>query len=297
MYSLISTPVLGFDLTRMGSGAATAELLETMLAVPAGGWAAATGRLPDETPSLAAARETALRAAAGRPSIRDLPGATTGDDPVATVALLEQAPIGSLDGLLHCLRTDVLVPGRDGPAGQRHAATPPPEPVVTMAADALCATYLRDLLTESDRRELATGWLAVRRHLPAVPVDVGPQHGPIRRLLEAVRSLRPGGLPALAEAAGRMRALGGDWAGAMHSLTWAVHMSGRIRAAATVQLRLVQAVDLAGIPVADRACGVWNLLSGAAQALVVRDLADTDSAAELLSPAVPALGASWLFDD
>jgi hypothetical protein len=104
-------------------------------------------------------------------------------------------------------------------------------------------------------------------------------------------------VPALTEAADRLRADGADWAAAMHSLTWAVHMSGRVRAAATVQLRLVQAVDLAGISLAARAEGAWNLLSGAAQALVVRDLADTDSAALLLSPTIPALGAGWLFDN
>jgi hypothetical protein len=57
---------------------------------------------------------------------------------------------------------------------------------------------------------------------------------------------------------------------------------------------LVQAVDTAAIPLADRAGGVWNMLSGAVQALVVRDLLDTATAHRLLAPVVAALGPSWL---
>ena len=53
---------------------------------------------------------------------------------------------------------------------------------------------------------------------------------------------------------------------------------------------LVQAVDTAAIPLADRAGGVWNMLSGAVQALVVRDLLDTSTAHRLLAPVVAALG-------
>jgi hypothetical protein len=282
VYSLISAPVLGFDLTRMDGGAATAELLETMLAVPAGGWSAVAARVPGGSPELDAARDTALRLADAQPSVRDLPGT----DPAGAVALLHRAPIGNLSALLHCVRTDVLVPGGDEA----------PDEVAAMATDAVSAAYVRALLTDDDRRELARGWLAVRRHLPSAPADLGPQQEQLERLLEAVRALPADRVPALTEAADQLRAGGADWAAAMHSLTWAVHMSGRARAAATVHMRLVQAVDLAGIPLAARAEGAWNLLSGAAQALVVRDLADTDSTALLLSPAIPALGAGWLFD-
>lgn len=287
MYSLISAPVLGFDLTRLAGGAATAELVEVMLAVPADGWHAMSRHVPGQSPALTAARAAARSAADTRPSIRDL----RPDDPTGAVGLLHAAPIGTLTGLLHCVRTDVLVSGRDRPGVE---PTPAPEPAAEAAVDAVTAAYLRDLLTDDDRRTLAARWLTGRRHLPAVPVDLGPQHAAVERLLSAIGSLRPAGVRALVEAVDTARAR--DWAAAMHSLTWAVHLSGRIRAAATVQFRLVRAVDLAGIPVADRAGGVWNLLSGAAQALVVRDLADADSAAELLSPAVTALGVGWLFD-
>jgi hypothetical protein len=53
---------------------------------------------------------------------------------------------------------------------------------------------------------------------------------------------------------------------------------------------LVQAVDKAGIPVAERAAGVWNLLSGAVQALTVRDVLDGPTLYRLLDPVVTALG-------
>ncbi len=57
---------------------------------------------------------------------------------------------------------------------------------------------------------------------------------------------------------------------------------------------LVQAIDTAAIPLPDRAGGIWNMLSGAVQALVVRDLLDTATAHRLLAPVVAALGPSWL---
>ena len=71
-------------------------------------------------------------------------------------------------------------------------------------------------------------------------------------------------------------------------------MSERVRAAAAAQLLLVQAVDDAGIPVADRAAGVWNLLSGTVQALLVRDVLDVDTVHRLLNPYLAALGPAGL---
>jgi hypothetical protein len=48
------------------------------------------------------------------------------------------------------------------------------------------------------------------------------------------------------------------------------------------------------VPVADRAAGAWSLLSGAVQALVVRDLLDTDTTHRLLSAYLLALGPGGL---
>ena len=81
-----------------------------------------------------------------------------------------------------------------------------------------------------------------------------------------------------------------DWAPAVHSASWAVFLSSRVRSAAAAQLLLVQAIDRARIPLTARAGGVWNLLSGAIQALVVRDLLDTTTVHRLVDPYLAALG-------
>jgi len=45
----------------------------------------------------------------------------------------------------------------------------------------------------------------------------------------------------------------------------------------------------AGVPVADRASGCWNLLSGAVQALMMRDVLDSAMLHRLLDPVVTGL--------
>jgi hypothetical protein len=290
MQSLISASTIGFDLSRMDGGATTAELLATLLAVPAEEWVTLAPRLPRESITRVAARARAMSVADLRPSVRDLAGV----DPERAVQVLRHAPVGTLSGLLECVRTDVLVPGRDDLLEPDY--TPAPEAVVNMATDAVCACYLRGLLSERDRRALAAGWLAARRQLPVRPADLGPQGDTVRRLLDRVATLDPAGVLALNDAAERMRTGGGSWAAAMHAMTWAVHVAGRIRVAAAAQLHLVQAIDLAGVPVGDRATGVWNVLSGAVQAVVVRDLAGADQVLELIVPTGTALGIDWLIE-
>ena len=48
MYSLVSAPVLGFDLTRLGGGSATAEVLLRALRLGVGDLPVLAQRLPDE---------------------------------------------------------------------------------------------------------------------------------------------------------------------------------------------------------------------------------------------------------
>ena len=81
----------------------------------------------------------------------------------------------------------------------------------------------------------------------------------------------------------------GGWSGAVHSASWAAYLSDRVRTAAAAQLLLVQALDNGVVPVAERAGGVWNLLSGAVQALVVRDLLDKKLHGEAAAGAPPPL--------
>jgi hypothetical protein len=76
----------------------------------------------------------------------------------------------------------------------------------------------------------------------------------------------------------------------VHDASWAVHLSGRVRAAAAAQLLAVEAVRDAGLSLADSAGGVWNLLSGAVQASVVEDLLADEAADLLAAPVRSALG-------
>jgi hypothetical protein len=116
----------------------------------------------------------------------------------------------------------------------------------------------------------------------------------VSRLLDRVRTSRPDDTVRLGDAADRARRGQAGWAPAMHSASWAVYLSGRLRAAAAAQLLLVLAVDSANVPIPGRAGGVWNALSGAVHALVVRDLLDAATAGHLLEPYLAALGPSAL---
>jgi hypothetical protein len=157
------------------------------------------------------------------------------------------------------------------------------------------ASYLRDVLADTTRRGLAGGWVAAMRKLPAgPPVDLGPHHYTISRLLDRLRTLREAEARRLARSADDAREQRTGWATAVHSASWGAYLSDRVRTAAAAQLLLVQAMDTSAVPLADRAGGVWNLLSGAVQALVVRDLLDEATAHRLLAPVIGALGPAWL---
>jgi hypothetical protein len=216
------------------------------------------------------------------------------DDPAGALALVERAPIGSVDALLTCLRYDVMAwtwhgTGRDAQQSEQAAAA------TALLCDAAVASYLRDVLDSSTRRMLGAGWVSALRQLPSgAPIDLGPHHYAVSSLLDRLRSVRPRDLARLVASAEDARRNAGGWSPAVHSASWAAYLSDRVRTAAAAQMLLVQAIDTAAIPLADRAGGIWNMLSGAVQALVVRDLLDTATAHRLLTPVVAALGPSWL---
>jgi len=138
--------------------------------------------------------------------------------------------------------------------------------------------------------------VAATRRLPAgPPIDLGPHHYALSALLDRLRTLRPEDVRRLSRAADdARRGQPTGWATAVHSASWAAYLSDRVRTAAAAQLLLVQALDNGLVPVAERAGGVWNLLSGAVQALVVRDLLDTATAHRLMAPVIAVLGPTWL---
>jgi hypothetical protein len=289
MYSLVSAPVLGFDLTRLGGGSATAEVLLRALRLSVGDLPVLAERLPDEgvRGPLWVEVESAARK---MPTLKGLKA----DDPASSLALVERAPIGSVDSLLTCLRYDVMAwtwhgAGRDATQSEAAASA------TALLCDAAVASYLREVLDDTTRRMLGAGWVAALRKLPAgKPIDLGPHHYAISALLDRLRSIRANDLTRLLQSAEDARRNAGGWSPAVHSASWAAYLSDRVRTAAAAQMLLVQAIDTAAIPLADRAGGVWNMLSGAVQALVVRDLLDTATAHRLLAPVVAALGPAWL---
>lgn len=293
MYSLVSAPVLGFDLTRLDGGSATAEVLLRALVLTAADLPVLAEQLTGEDVRFQLWLD--VEAAAERlPSVRNLGdfGETAG-----ALGLVERAPIGTVDALLQLIRHDVLAwtwTAAGGQAGQNGQST-----VASAATSVLCdaavGAYLRDLLPRLTRRRLGSGWVAACRRLPAgAPIDLGPHHFAVSGLLDRLRTLRPADARRLARGADESRRSNTGWAQAVHSASWGAFLSDRVRTAAAAQLLLVQALDNGVVPVSDRAAGVWNLLSGCVQALVVRDLLDTTTAHKLLAPIVAVLGPSWL---
>jgi hypothetical protein len=286
MYSLVSAPVLGFDLSRLPGGSATADVLLRGLSITDSDMEVLAKFRLNDWDRLGLWQDVD-EAARQRQTVRDL-AAEPGDTHHA-LALLEQAPIGTVDGLLQCVRHDVLdwtwEPTAAGKTQSETAAQ-----ATSVMCDAVVAAYLRDLLSVGSRRGLAAGWLSAARWLPVRPMRLGPQHDDISALLTQVRTLSSAQLGRLGAAADATRRSAGDWAPAVHAASWAVYVSERVRAAAAAQLMLVQAVDDAGIPVAARAGGVWNLLSGAVQAIMVRDLLAAETVQRLVDPLLVALG-------
>jgi hypothetical protein len=289
MYSLVSAPVLGFDLTRLEGGPAAAEVMLRALRLQSGDLPVLAERLPDE--NVRGPLWVEVESAARRmPTLKGM----SKDDPAGNLALVERAPIGSVDALLTCLRYDVMSwtwdgTGRDARQSEDAAAA------TALLCDAAVASYLREVLDEDTRRRLGAGWVSAVRKLPAgAPIDLGPHHYTVSALLDRLRTLRPEDRQRVSTAADDARRNTAGWSPAVHSASWAAYLSDRVRTAAAAQMLLVQAVDTAGIPLADRAGGVWNMLSGAVQALVVRDLLDTATAHRLLAPVVAALGPAWL---
>jgi len=246
-------------------------------------------RLPDE--GVRGPLWVEVESAARRmPSLKGL----NKDDAAGSLALVERAPIGTVDSLLTCLRYDVMAWTWTG-TGRDATQTEVAASATALLCDAAVASYLREVLDADTRRGLGAGWVAAMRKLPTgAPIDLGPHHYTVSALLDRLRSLRSSDLSRLLASAEDSRRNAGGWSPAVHSASWAAYLSDRVRTAAAAQMLLVQAVDTAAIPLADRAGGVWNMLSGAVQALVVRDLLDTSTAHRLLAPVVAALGPAWL---
>jgi hypothetical protein len=302
MYSLVSAPVLGFDLARLQGGSAAADVLLRGLSLTHGDLDALAVSRTDEWERAALWHDVDVAAQQRRAT----------NEATASLTVIERTPLGTLDGLLHCLRYDILDWTWGGGSTKRIARPEPqsaaPTPTIpqnrvprqrqsetasratAVLSDAAAAAYLRELLPDETRRQLSGPWVSAMRALPERTLELGPQTDDIQQLLVRVGSLSAPEMQRLAKVCDTNRPGLADWAPAVHSASWAVFLAGRVRSAAAAQLMLVQSIDRAGIPVSDRAGGVWNLLSGAVQALMVRDLLDSPTSRRLLDPFYTALG-------
>jgi hypothetical protein len=283
MYTMLGASVLGFDLVRRPGGGAVASLLVEALALTA-----------EDLPLLAKARPLGMLSGADRTEVSqatqrspmvaamgEMSRLVAGGRVTEALHLIEGAPMAGLPELLTFVRTDVL----DHAAGAPDAAGV----AVDVVCDAVVAAYhapeLRGGLTE----QLVEPWAAAQHFLPRRVLGLGPCEEQVVALLDGLSNLDGAGWARLHETARAARGLGG-WAPAMHSSTWAVQLSGRVREAAAAQLRAVRVLVDAGVTPSEAARGAWNLVSGALQATVAADLVDGDTAERLAGPLVQALG-------
>jgi hypothetical protein len=196
--------------------------------------------------------------------------------------LVERAPMAGLADLLACVSNEVFDWTWEG-RGEDRSQPAEAATAVAVVCDAVVAAYHPASLRDGLARQLIEPWATAQATLPRRRLRLGPAHDDVAGLLAALARLGPDGHLRLLDAAREARSRGG-WAKAMHSASWAVHLSGRVRPAAAAQLRAVRVLADADVPVADAAGGTWNLVSGAVQATVVQDLLDGASARLLLDP-------------
>ncbi|GAB2748270.1 hypothetical protein [Nocardioides pakistanensis] len=290
MYSLVSAPVLGFDLVRREGGVAVASLMLAALDLTEDDLPAIAEVYAEAADPATASIEDlpALEASASHPE--NLTGALRAgaalvamDRAHEALALLERTSVVGRDGLEHFIRYDVF--GWTWTTGE---GAPRQSPVAAAAVTAVCgavgAAY--DQLPGGAVAELLRSYRS--RRADEHGSRLGPNGREVAALVRRLRRLEPEDPQRLSAAADRMR--GEDWAGAVHSATWAAHLADRIRETARAQLLAVEALGESCLSVTDLATGAWNLVSGAVQALVVRDLLDEETAAGLLRELTVALG-------
>lgn len=307
-YSLVSSPVLGFDLVRLPAGDSAAEVL--LRALECG---------PRELDVLASHHDAAARdeawdvvrdAAANVPQIGDVlgqvaSGLADGDfeeDVVGArveagvVRVLQTSTIADTDALVRLVHHDVLdwtwstpLDGGAHPflSGSPRLRTETAAAAADVLADAAVSAYLGDRLPAAVRRALATPYLHAGRDLaplPTAPAGLGPVQAGVAAVLDRLTRLDGTDRACLRAVCDADRPSATEWAGAVHDASWAVHLSDRTRTAAAAQLLAVRAFRAGGLDPADGAAGVWNVVSGVVHAEVVADLLSSDARDVLLRP-------------
>jgi hypothetical protein len=289
MYTLLGASVLGFDLVRRVGGGAVASLLVETMAVTA-----------EDLPVLASARPLGVlspsdlveveRASDGVPlsaALGEMSRLVEAGRVGEALRLVERAPMAGLSDLLGCVRDEVFDWTWEGTGGAR-TRSPEAAAAVAVVCDAVVAAFHPTSLRDGLARQLVEPWASAQAALPRRRVHLGPADEEVADLLARLALLDRAGHARLLAAAMEARRRGG-WARAMHSASWAVHLCGRARPSAAAQLRAVRVLSDADLPVGDAAAGTWNVVSGAVQAAVVKDLLDDESTTLLLEPVTRAL--------
>jgi hypothetical protein len=279
-FSLVSAPVLGFDLVRHPQGEAVASVL--LRALTCG---------PEEIAVFTAAhaRLNAARRDVAWQEIRTKTERTWSNQVTAHPALAAEAAVDTaaeqldlteviidlrermivdLDDIAHLIDSDVLAWCTEKAAlhaglESAHAADP--------FVDAIASLWPVDL-DRNLRQSLAAPFLQAARALPMSEPDVGPQAPEVQAILTRLGQLSALDRDRLRATVAVLRPPVGEWSQAMHEASWAAFTTGRIRAAAAAQLLAVQAFAASGLDATDGAEGVWNAISGHVHATVVADV-------------------------
>lgn len=281
--SLVSAPIVGFDLVRHPRGRAVADLLLWGLTIrPADlavfdevAAAAATDAAATEARSAgwAEVRATQQRLGAGvlhgtalTPAAGALGGGSGAPGIGSMLESLRNSLIMDLDDLEHLIRNDILNPRYLGAPEGADATT-----AADVLLDAVVAEWV-DGLDAGTRSALRAAYVAVRTRLGSAGVDVGPCAGQVHGVLDRLRRFSPDDCARLRMINDLLGSGGSAWAEAVHEASWAALTTDRIRSAAAAQLLTVEAFVDSGLTPADGAEGVWNLVSGHVHAGVVADV-------------------------
>jgi hypothetical protein len=296
--SLISAPVLGYDLVRHPQGDAVAGVLLRALACGPDElevFASARARTPEglRTAAWAEVRDT-LRAAWSASGARQQSDASLS----LLITELRSRMILELDDLRHLISADILAWCGSGANLVVEAAQPRPDagtdPRVAGDAcdafvDAIAAVWTEDL-PDATRRLLAAPFLAAGRAVPWREPDLGPRSAEVHMLLARLGSLDEDDRTRLRATSALRRAASNEWANAVHEASWATVTTGRTRACAATQLLAVRAFTAGGLDALDGAEGVWNAVSGHLHATVVADVLEDATAHRLARVWDEALG-------